>query len=419
MAKALLAVMIVSLVLLLGCTGPAPPQPPAQNQTQLNWAAGDAKPYAAASNLFGYSLFSELAKTSGDRNLVFSPYSVSSAMTIAYEGAGGKTATEMAAAMHLPADKGTLRGSFAGLYGKLNSAGSGVELSTANAIWVHKDYQLKEGYLAVLRDAYAAGATNLDFSGGAEGIINNWVEQRTNGKIKDLIPSGALSPMAPVVITNAVYFKGKWEQEFDKSKTQKEDFSLVSGEKVQAMMMGRLYENNRTNYAEDGAAQAIELPYQGRNTSMVLILPKEEGAGGIGFVEQELADGKLAQWRAALTPEKVSIYMPKFRLEETYGLEKVLSGMGMPTAFSDAADFGNMTDERNLKIGRVIHKVYVDVDEEGTEAAAATAVIMQATAYPMPEQIKVFRADRPFFFAIVEKDSGAVLFLGKVMDPRG
>ena len=349
------AALALSLVLLLGCTGPAPPQP--------NWKAGDAKPFADASNLFGYSLYGELAKTSGDKNLVFSPYSVSSAMTIAYEGAEGKTATEMATVMHLPADKGTLRNSFAGLYEKLNSAGSGVQLSTANAIWIDKNYRLKSDYLALLGDAYAAGAANLDFSSGAEATINNWVEQRTNGKITNLIPPGTLSPLTPVVITNAVYFKGKWEQAFDKSQTQKEDFSLVSGDKVQAMMMSRIYDKDKTNYTEDSTAQVLELPYQGGKTSMVLILPKEQGAGGIGSVEQELAAGKLAQWRAALSPEKVSIYLPKFRLEETYALEKVLPGMGMPTAFSDAADFGNMTDARNLKISQVIHKVYVDVDE--------------------------------------------------------
>jgi serpin B len=417
MAKELLAVALAALILFSGCAGPAPPAPP-----QPNWTAGDATPYADASNFFGYSLYGELAKTSGAQNLVFSPYSISSAMTIAYEGAQGKTAEEMAAAMHLPPGKAALRSSFAGLYGKLNSAGSEVELRTANAIWVHKDYQVKQDYLGILRNAYVAQATNLDFSGGtAEKTINNWVETQTNQKIKDLIPAGTLSPSAPVVITNAVYFKGKWQQEFNKKETTQEKFSLVSGEKADVMMMTRIYDENRTNYAEDSDAQVLELPYTGGKLSMVLVLPKEEGAQGIATVERDLESGKLGEWRAALSPEKVTMFVPRFKLEETYHLEGVLPGMGMPTAFSDDADFGAMTAKKNLKIGQVIHKVYIDVNEEGTEAAPATGVVMVLTSMPAggQEPIKVFRADRPFFFAIVEKDSGTVLFLGKVMDPRG
>ncbi len=414
MGKVLLVSIIASLIVISGCAGPAPPQP--------NWNAGSANPYADASNLFGYSLYGELSKASGNGNLVFSPYSISSAMTIAYEGARGKTADEMAAAMHLPSDKETLRSSFAGLYGKLNSAGSGAELRAANAIWVHNDYQVKKDYLAVLQNAYAAEATNLDFSSGtAEGTINSWVADRTNQKIKGLIPAGMLSPKMPVVITNAVYFKGRWLQEFDREKTREDDFALVSGEKANVMMMQRIYGENRTEYAEDPDAQVIELPYYGEKLGMVLVLPKAQGASGISAVERQIGRGKLSQWRSSLSPQKVTLFIPKFKIEQTYVLADALSRMRMATAFSDDADFGNMTAANNLKISQVIHKVYVDVNEEGTEAAAATAVLMGITsAGPgMEEQIRLFRADRPFFFAIVERESGAVLFLGKVMDPRG
>lgn len=412
--KAAVAPVLLALMLLLGCSGPAPQQP--------NWEIGNAQPYADASNLFGYSLYKELAKE-GQGNLVFSPYSISSAMTIAYEGAKGKTAEEMQSAMHLPSDKEVLRGSFAGMVEKLNSAGSAVELRTANAIWVHKDYEVRQDYLKVLNDAYVAKATNLDFaSGTAEGTINSWVEEKTNQKIKQLIPQGALSPLTPVVITNAVYFKGKWLEEFDKKLTREREFTLLDGQKIKPMTMQRVYGKNRTAYFEDSAAQVIELPYQGEKVSMVLVLPKEEGAGGIVAVEQQLEAGKLAQWRAGLAKEKVSMWIPRFKIEQSYELQDTLPTMGMPLAFSTSADFGAMTDDpRNLYISQVIHKVYVDVNEEGTEAAAATAVIMMVgSAGPgTPEEIKEFRADRPFFFAIVEKDTGAVLFMGKVVDPRG
>ncbi|MCX8195442.1 MAG: serpin family protein [Candidatus Micrarchaeota archaeon] len=410
-----LAFLTLVAFLLFGCIVPSPPD--------WNGKTGGPKTFSDVSNRFGYAIYSELAKTSEEKNIVISPYSITSAMAMVFEGAEGQTADEMEKVMFLPKNKSELRESFAGLYRKINFNSSGLQISTANALWIHRDYEVLGAYKETLKQNYFADAINIDFdSGRAEETINRWVEDRTNQKIKNLIPPKSISGSTPVVITNAVYFKGKWQVEFDKQKTTEEDFGLVSGANTKVMMMNHYYDEKKFNYTEDETAQVLELPYSGGKASMLLILPKENGksrAEGIAAVEREIASGGLRHWNEALREEKVSIHIPKFKLEETYRLEGVLPRMGMRTAFSDSADFGLMTEKKNLKIGVVIHKVYVDVNEEGTEAAAATAVVMKVGSVGPGggENIYVFRADRPFFFAIQDKDSGAVLFLGKVMNP--
>jgi serpin B len=266
---------------------------------------------------------------------------------------------------------------------------------------------------------YVGKVTNLDFINKTEEsrkIINLWVEEQTNNKIKDLIPPGTLDSMTRLVLTNAIYFKGEWAIQFDKTKTKKEDFKLNETTTVQVDMMKLKKGKEKFNYGETDELQIIELPYKGKELSMIILLPKKS----MEEVEQKLSTKKLDEWKNSMHKRDVYVYFPKFKLETKYFIAKNLSEMGMPTAFSADADFTRMFDSsktsENLYISQVIHQAFVQVNEEGTEAAAATAVVMRTGA--MPDYIE-FKADHPFIFIIQENTTGLILFMGKVVDPNG
>jgi serpin B len=312
------------------------------------------------------------------------------------------------------------RSSFASFYNTINAGNKEYQLSTANALWAQKDYPFLEEYLKVNKQYYSAKVTNLDFKTKTEEsrqTINKWVEEQTNNKIKNLIPQGNIDPMTRLVLTNAIYFKGDWKLQFDKTKTKKEDFKVNETKTVQADMMRLKEGKEKFNYGENEQLQIIELPYKGEKLSMLVVLPKESNLQGI---EEELNSEKLSEWKKLLTKKEVYVYLPKFKFETKYFMAENLSKMGMPTAFSSDADFtgmidANKTDEK-LYISSVIHQAFVQVDEEGTEAAAATAVIMKVTSAG-PMEIPEFRADHPFIFIIQENSTDSILFMGKVVDP--
>ncbi len=372
-----------------------------------------------ADNQFAFKLYN-LYKSKPefkDNNIFYSPYSIATAVAMAYEGAKGDTADEMQKLFNFPKEEIVRRPAYAKIYNDLNKINSNYTLSTANALWLEKSYPFLEEYKNIILNYYAGNANNMDFKNNAENsriTINNWVEDNTNKKIKNLIPFGLVNTGTRLVLTNAIYFKGKWLQEFNKTDTKEQDFTLSDNQKTKVQIMEKL--GKSFNYAEKPNLQVLELPYQGEDLSMLILLPK---SNNIKDAESYLANDKITDLRNMLLDNKVNIYLPKFKFETKYMMADDLKQMGMPTAFTPNADFSGMDGVKgNLMISDVIHQAFVEVNEEGTEAAAATAVIVVATSIPSPEQPKTFKADHPFVFLILERKTGNILFLGKVENPN-
>jgi len=382
--------------------------------------AEDLSSVVNANNQFAFELYSKYK--SKDGNIFFSPYSISSAIAMTYEGAKGKTADEIQSVFHFPKDDSLRRESFLKINTLINKKDKKYKLSTANALWAQKDYPFLKDYFKLIENYYNGKVTNLDFRNKTEEsrlTINNWVEGQTNNKIKDLIPQGLLDSMTRLVITNAIYFKGFWLKQFDKKNTQEKNFRVSPANIVKVQIMSLSGEEAEFNYAETEKLQILELPYEGEELSMLILLPKEDN---LGTIEKSLNSKKLSEWRNSLKEERINVYMPKFKFETKYFMTQDLKDMGMPTAFTPGIDFGGkadfsgMTGNKRLNIDEVIHQAFIEVNEEGTEAAAATAVVIGA-GMAMPKPIKIFNADHPFIFLIQEKATGNILFLGRVANP--
>jgi len=379
---------------------------------------------ALANNRFASELYDTLSRTgNGSReNIFFSPFSISSALAITYEGARGTTAEEIRAVFHFPENSTDRRTGYSRLFSGLGGTGRNSTLAVANALWAEKTYPFLPAYISLARDWYAANVTNLDFIGNPETsrtTINGWVEEKTEDKIRDLLPEGTISMDTRLVITNAIYFNGTWNRAFDRNATRTADFTVAPGTTVPVQMMAQTDEKAVYRYAETDTFQVLELPYAGdggENLSMIFLLPKNGNLTSVG----ESPDTREIQILLnATSPQRVNLYIPKFRLETEYSLNGVLAGMGMPTAFSGAADFSEMDGSPYLYISDVVHKAYIDVNEEGTEAAAATAVVLWGKGVVAEKPVPVFRADHPFLFFIEDKDTGTILFMGRVADPSG
>lgn len=364
-----------------------------------------------ANNQFAFDLYSKYK--SKEDNVFFSPYSISTALAMTYEGARGRTAEEMQSVFRFPEDDDIRRPAFARIYNEINKKDRKYKLHTANALWAQRDYQFLDEYFSTTERYYGGKVASLDFARETEKsrqIINTWVEDQTNNKIKDLIPPRVIDPLTRLVLTNAVYFKGTWVLQFDKSKTREADFKVSPTKTVKAQMMSLTGEKAKFNYAETEELQILEMPYEGEELSMLVLLPKEDT---LDKLEQHLNVEKLEEWRGMLQERKIDVYMPKFKFETGYFMAQDLLEMGMPSAFTGAADLSGMTGRRDLFISEVIHQALVEVNEEGTEAAAATAIVMAKAVFIS----NIFRADHPFIFMIQQKDTGNILFLGRVMDP--
>jgi serpin B len=360
-------------------------------------------------NDFSYTFYQQIG-ASEEGNIFFSPYSIFVALSMAYEGARGNTATEMQNVLKFLQNDSATLGSFGRIYNLLNQNQQGYTVSTANAFWAHEDYEFLLGYLGLLQNFYMAEANELDFAQNIEAaeLINNWIENKTQDKIKDMIPADALSDLTKLVLTNAIYFKGLWDIKFDPDDTYETDFELTSGETVKVDMM---YNGDYNfNYTETDDLQVLKLNYHGLNLSMIIVLPKENN---ISIAESAINAENLSQWRTDFSERDIPIYLPKFKFETKYPLNDLLIEMGITDAFSPgAANFSGMDGTTNLFISKALHQAYVEINEEGTEAAAATAIIMTLTA--MPDQ---FIADHPFVFLIQQEETGAILFMGRVMNP--
>jgi serpin B len=359
-----------------------------------------------ASNIFAFDLYARYS--AGEDNLFYSPYSISTALSMTYEGARGQTAEEMRSVFHWDEDDRTRRSGAAKVFNLLNARDRPYTLQAANALWMQVGYPFKEDYVTVTKDSYGGEANSIDFAKLTEAVetINGWIEERTNDKIKDMFDESSLRD-ARLVLTNAIYFKGDWAMQFDAEQTRKEVFHVALDSTVEVDMM-RLWDED-FNYTENAEAQVLELPYSGGDLSMIIILPK---GNDIHEVEDTLTAAKLREWLSDLRPTAMDVNLPKFKLETKYDMDEDLAAMGMPTAFTGGADFSGMSDS-GLFISKVIHQAYVDVNEEGTEAAAATGVVMLEST-PMTT---LFNTDHPFTFLIQDRETSLILFMGRVMDP--
>jgi len=371
-------------------------------------------PVVAGNNKFALELYAKLQNQQG--NLFLSPYSISTALAMAYAGARGQTEKQMADALCFSTmSSEQLHEEFGRLIRKLNAAGEkgGYELVVANALWGQKGYNFLPEYLSLVKTEYDGDLQQVDFSKQTEEArktINAWVEKKTKDKIKELLKPGMLDSATRLVLTNAIYFKGKWATQFAPVLTKDSPFILLGGQKVNVPMMNQ---TEKFGYREDANIQVLEMPYVNNDLSMVVLLPKK--LDGINGLEKSLNNDNLARWIDDLRKRKVQVFFPRFKMTSEFELARVLSAMGMPDAFSDKADFSGMNSNHELSISAVVHKAYVDVNEEGTEAAAATGVGMIATSIEAPPP--VFKADHPFIFLIRDNKSGSILSLGRMANP--
>ena len=376
--------------------------------------AAETKDVVNGNSSFAFDLYGKLKETDG--NLFFSPYSISTALAMTYAGARNETEKEMAEVLRFPSDQDVLHSSFSELQTHLNAVQEKghVLLSVANSLWAQEGYPFLDSFIDLNKKYYGAGLNLVDFATKTEEVrqtINIWVEDKTRQKIKDLIKPGMLDPSTTLVLCNAIYFKGDWLKQFDEKKTIEASFRVSPEENIKVPMMNL---KSEFKLAKSDGVSALELPYSGDELSMIVFLPND--VGGMKELEEKLTDGNVEKWIKTLSASRekeIMVSLPKFKVTCEFELADIFSKMGMPHAFR-GADFSGMTGSRDLFIGRVIHKAFVDVNEEGTEAAAATAVMMERALH-MP---LVFRADHPFVFLIRENKTGSVLFIGRITNPE-
>jgi serpin B len=373
----------------------------------------DLAAVVAGNNQFAFDLYDSVASGAGE-NIFFSPMSVSAALAMTYAGARGQTAQEMAQVLHFGLPQEDLHAAHHELLTDLASADrQNYELNIANRLWGQDGFPFHQSYLDLTRDRYRAELGIVDFEHDTENsrqTINQWVEEQTEERIKNLLPSGTVTRDTRLVLTNAIYFLGDWQQKFHPSNTHASAFHVSTTEQFDVSMMSQ---EGNFRYAELPQAQVLEMPYQGDDISMVLMLPHEQG--GLAALDDWLSADTFATAVDSLEGRRVSVSLPKFTIESDLPLTSVLQEMGMQTPFSDFADFTGMADAR-LAISDVLHKAFLRVDEKGTEAAAATGVVVGVTSLPPPPDA-YFRADHPFLLALRDNRTDSLLFLGRVMRP--
>jgi len=350
-----------------------------------------------------------------DGNFFFSPYSISTALGMTYAGARGKTAEEMAKTMHFTLGQDRLHPAFGALTADLDGTGRDrlYQLSVANALWGQKDYKFVDDFLTLQRNHYGSSIHPVDFASDTEGArksINKWVEEKTQDKIKELLKPSVLDSLTRFVLTNAIYFKGDWEHPFTKERTRHDDFHLAANKKIKVPMM---HQRQTFKHFSGDTFQALEMTYKPGDLSMLVLLPKK--VDGLPDLEKSLTVANLNAWRGKLKSEQIDLILPKFKVESDIDLKKTLISMGMERPFKDADLSGIGGEPGMLYLTAAVHKAFVAVDEKGTEAAAATAVVGGERGAPPP--VPQFRADRPFIFLLQDNRSGSVLFIGRLTNP--
>lgn len=422
MKRALLSVLLLTVLLsVAGCAEGEVAgllQSDKPRETSPDTATVDLEDLVDGNSAFAFDLYQAIKEKGG--NLFYSPYSISVALAMTYAGARNETEQQMADTLRFTLDQSKLHPVFNSLDLELASRGEGAEgkdgegfrLNIVNEIWGQKDYEFRNEFLDVLSENYGAGLRLLDYINAPEAsrvTINDWVSDQTEGRIEDLIPQGVIDALTRLVLTNAIYFNAAWLNPFNEDITDDGDFYLLDGGKVTVPMM---IQSESLGYAEGDGYRAVELPYDSRELSMVILLPD---SGKFEEFEGSLDAGLVDTIKNDLIYQEVALTMPKFKFESEFGLTDTLAAMGMPVAFTGAADFSGMTGNRDLFIAEVLHKAFVSVDEAGTEAAAATAVAMSLTAAP-GEPVEV-TLDRPFIFLIRDIETDAILFVGRMVNP--
>ena len=363
-------------------------------------------------NSFAFQLFDQIK--SKNQNVFFSPYSISSALAMTYTGAEGITEKEMQSVLGFHENKSTLAAEYHRLNQHLDTLDKGKnDLTVANSLWCQKDYHFLDKFLDINTKYYDAGIRKVDFKRKytrVRKLINRWVEQQTHHKIQDLIGEGMLTPMTRLVLANAIYFKGIWEHPFDKENTRSNFFYVDENRKVPVQMMHR---SLSARYYEDERVQVLELPYSGEEISMMILLPQQ--INGIDSLESQLNDTLYDNYVKSMYTKEVEVWIPKFKAETQYNLNAPLEKLGMTSAFGENADFSGMTGNKELFISDAVHKAFVEVNEEGTEAAAATGVVMSKTALVKKPE---FKANHPFIYLIKDNQTHTILFMGRVSHPK-
>ena len=387
--------------------------------TGLTVPGSDLATLVGGNSAFAFDLYHSLREETG--NLFYSPYSISVALAMTYAGARGETERQMADALRFRLPQETLHAAMNALDSRLTSRGKdgeGFRLNIANAIWGQSGYEFNLDFLDVLALNYGAGMRSINFAEAPEEsreVINDWVAERTEDRIRDLIPEGAIDGFTRLALTNAIYFNAAWHNPFQQETTRDRTFHLIGGAAIQTPMMSQ---TASFDYLRGDGYQAIDLLYQGEEMSMTLLVPDE---GKFSQFEAALDAGSVGGILKNIRSERLQLTMPLFEYESQVSLNEALKALGMPDAFNEsAADFSGMDGRKCaenpdcLMITDVFHKGFVSVDEEGTEASAATGVLMGPTS--LPSQVAV---DRPFIFLIRDIETEGILFVGRVMDPRG
>ena len=379
--------------------------------------AADLDALVKGSSDFAFDLYGELRAQPG--NLFYSPYSISLALAMTWAGAKNQTEADMAATLGFTLPQAQIHPAFNALDLALASRGKnakasdgqGFRLRIANAIWGQTGYPIEQPFLDTLGENYGAGLRVVDFHGAPDAsadLINEWVDKNTEGKIKELVTPDNITPSTELVLTNAIYFNAAWLEPFEAANTKDGTFTKLDGATVTVPMMHGFRD---TGYAKGDNYQALQLAYDGEELSMILVLPDE---GAFDAFESSLDGEKIGEISGALSEHSVDVTLPKFEFDGSFGLAKTLAKLGMEVAFTPEADFSGISTKSQLMIQDVIHKSFVSVNEAGTEAAAATAVIVGDTAAPEPATMTL---DRPFLFFIRDDATKAILFVGRVADP--
>ena len=396
----------------------------AQADSPVDFIAADAsastpdgiEKVTTANNQFAIAMYRQINGHTGqaDDNVFFSPYSLSTAMAMLYAAAEGETKAQIQKTFYYPS-MDILNPNSAALYNQFNKPNPDYKLATVNDLWMEQGLTPTKSYVDTVQRYYGGQVTNLDFESNLNPsrlIINKKIAQHTNQLIPELLPKGSIKPITVAVLTNAIYFKGDWKVPFEVQSTTEQPFYNHIGTSPNIKMM-QLQEH--FGYSEDKQVQVVQLPYKGDDLSMLVVLPKSKDKAAMQQLVQDLSADTIKQWSKDLVTQEVNVHLPKFKLEASYQMKNLLTDMGMPRAFEKGAGFNLFDNSPPIKIDDVYHKAVVIVDEKGTEAAAATGIVADATAASAPPP--VFKADHPFIFMIKDNKTDAILFLGQVNKP--
>ncbi len=408
MSKSIILNVLISAFIWIQCAENviAPDEKPARALSTME------KSVVTAGNQFGFQLFQEVMKNETETNVFISPLSVSMALGMTLNGANGNTYNAMQKTLQFTGLTSTeINESYQSLIELLTGLDYGVQFDIANSIWYRQDYTIETDFINLNKTYFGAQVQGLDFnSPGAPQTINKWVNDNTKGKIPQII-DGQIDPMTLMFLINAIYFKGVWTYQFDKNATTDEPFYLADGSSVTCKMMKQSAD---FMYLDNELFQAVDLPYHNQKFRMLILLPKP--GKSTGQVIEQLNYANWNQWVKSLAKLKGDVQLPRFKMEYKITLNEALESLGLGIAFSDGADFTKMYKPGNLFISEVKHKTFVEVNEEGTEAAAVTSVEMRFTSVG-PSDSFFMRIDRPFIFAIHENHSETILFIGKIGAP--